>query len=160
MRSRRQSERFEGLPQIALTGGLTLVEASTRGSRRRGLAHLDALPADQGLLIPRCRAVHTVGMRFALDLIWLGRYGEILRVDRDIPALRMRACPRARAVVETLAGEVDGFVSGLTAADRPLAAQFRAPPRPWIRSRSSGGFSMIWENRTTVTVSSIVTLRP
>jgi len=39
--------------------------------------------------------------------------------------------------------------------------QLRAPPRPWMRSRMwSGGCSMICEKRTTVTVSSIDTLRP
>ncbi len=43
---------------------------------------------------------------------------------------------------------------------RPSGRQFRAPPSPWMRSRSSGGFSMICEKRTTVTVSSIATLRP
>src|SRR5207248_9865472 len=32
--------------------------------------------------------------------------------------------------------------------------QLRAPPRPLMRSRNSGGFSMICEKRTTVTVSS------
>src|SRR5665213_3792178 len=44
---------------------------------------------------------------------------------------------------------------------RSAHAQFRAPPSPWMRSRIwSGGFSMICEKRTTVTVSSIETLRP
>jgi len=33
------------------------------------------------LLIPRCRSVHTFGMRFALDLFWLDEWGRVLRVD-------------------------------------------------------------------------------
>lgn len=104
-------ERFTGLPRHDLQGGLTLVEASTRKARRRGLAGLDSLPAEHALLIPRCPAIHTFGMRIALDLIWLGKGDAVVRVDRNVPPNRMRACPRARSVVETLAGQADAFLS-------------------------------------------------
>jgi len=104
-------ERFAGLPQRSLPGGLTVVEANTGKSRRKGLAKLDSLPGDYGLLIPRCPSVHTFGMRFALDLIWLGKGGVVVRVDRDVPPRRMRICTRARSVVETAAGEADAFLS-------------------------------------------------
>ena len=70
------SERFAGLPRRALPGGLTVVQASTGKARRRGLARLDALPPDHALAIPWCPAVHTFGMRFSLDLIWLARDGS------------------------------------------------------------------------------------
>ncbi len=42
----------------------------------------------------------------------------------------------------------------------PGRRQFCAPPRPCIRLRISGGFSTIFEKRTTVTTSSVATLRP
>ena len=47
-------------------------------------------------------------------------------------------------------------------AGRPIAAasQFWAPPMPCMRSVIVGGFSMICEKRTTVTVSSSVTSLP
>lgn len=106
-------ERFTGLPRRELAGGLTLVEASTGRARRRGLSGLDSLPADHALLIPRCPAVHTFAMRFPLDLIWLGKGDRVLRVDRDVARGRMRACLRARSVVETAAGAADGFVAAL-----------------------------------------------
>jgi uncharacterized membrane protein (UPF0127 family) len=105
------AERFDGLPRRSLTHGLTVVEARTSRSRRRGLARLDALPPDHALLIPRCPAVHTFGMRFALDLIWLGKGERVVRVDRNVPTKRMRACLRARAVIETMAGQADAFLS-------------------------------------------------
>ena len=81
------------------------------GERRRGLGGLDDLPAEHALRL-RARAVHTFTMRFALDLIWLGRDGAIVRVDRDVPPRRHRACVRARAVIETRAA----------AANRNIAA--------------------------------------
>lgn len=104
--------RFERLPQRTLPGGLTLIEASTRRSRRRGLGGLDALPPDQGLEIAT-QSVHTVTMRFALDLIWRARDGSVLRVDRDVPRWRIRSCPRAGTVIETAAGAADAFTDAL-----------------------------------------------
>jgi uncharacterized membrane protein (UPF0127 family) len=57
-------------------------------------------PRAEALLIPRCRSVHTVGMRFALDLVWLDARGGVVRVDRAVAPWRMRACRRACAVLE------------------------------------------------------------
>ncbi len=110
MPSTDHTERFAGLPRRTLAGDVTLVEASTGKARRRGLSRLDSLPPDHGLRI-RTVSVHTFGMRFALDLIWLDKHGAVVRVDRDVPPGRMRACFRARSVVETLAGQADAFLS-------------------------------------------------
>jgi uncharacterized membrane protein (UPF0127 family) len=107
----RQIERFDGLPRRELPGGLVVIEAETRRSRNLGLARLDELPADWGLHIPKCPAVHTFTMRFALDLLWLGRDGRVVRVDRDVAPARMRGCIRARSVVEVNAGRADAFVA-------------------------------------------------
>ncbi len=102
-------KRFAGLPTERLGNGLVVVEAKSHRARRRGLARLDSLPADHALRIPRCPAVHTFGMRFALDLIWLDKHGRVVRVDRNVPPRRMRMCLRARSVIETLAGGADAF---------------------------------------------------
>lgn len=88
-----------------------VIEAETRRSRRRGLARLDSLAADHALHIPETPSVHTFGMRFDLDLIWLRRDGSIARVDRGVGPWRMRLCLRARSVVETRAGQADAFVA-------------------------------------------------
>jgi uncharacterized membrane protein (UPF0127 family) len=103
-------DRFEGLPAHAL-GEHRVVVAATRPSRMRGLAKLDALPERTALHIPRCRSVHTFTMRFPLDLIWLDREGKVVRVDRDVPARRMKGCRQARSVVECDAGAADGFLA-------------------------------------------------
>lgn len=110
MPSTDHTERFADLPHRTLAGGVVLVEARTSKARRRGLSRLDSLPPDHALRI-RTTSVHTFGMRFGLDLIWLDRQGAVVRVDRDVPPNRMRACWRARAVVETLAGQADAFLS-------------------------------------------------
>ena len=67
--------------------------------RLLGLA-LRRRPPTHALLLPRCRSVHTFGMRFPLDLIWLDRDGRVLRVDEAVPPWRVRSCRGAAAVLE------------------------------------------------------------
>jgi len=107
--------RLEPLPARELPGGLTLVRAATPLARLRGLAGLRAIDARVGLELPRTRSVHTVGMRFALDLIWLGADGGVVRVDRAVPPGRLRSCRAARSVVEVAAGRADDFLAALSA---------------------------------------------
>ncbi|MGH2858122.1 MAG: DUF192 domain-containing protein [Solirubrobacteraceae bacterium] len=106
-------DRFRGLPQRGLAGGLVVIEARTHRSRRRGLSRLDALPERHALHIPGTPSVHTFGMRFALDLVWLARDGAVVRVDHAVAPRRLRTCLRARSVVETRAGEGDAFHAAL-----------------------------------------------
>ena len=112
--------RLAALPARDLAGGLRVHDARGVRARGRGLGGLPALPANRALRIPRCRAVHTFTMRFPLDLIWLGPDGAVVRVDRDVPPRRHRACVRARAVVETRAGCADRFLAAGVAGYTPL----------------------------------------
>jgi uncharacterized protein len=77
--------------------------AAGRRSRLLGLAGL-RVPLDVALLLTPCRSVHTCGMRFPLDLVWLGPGGVVLRVDRAVRPWRVRSCRGACAVVEGAAG--------------------------------------------------------
>jgi uncharacterized protein len=97
-------------------GDLSIAEAETRRARRRGLARLDDLPEDWGLRIPRCRSVHTFGMRFELDLIFLGLAGEVVRVDREVGPRRLATCLAARSVLEVRAGAAERFTDALRAS--------------------------------------------
>jgi uncharacterized membrane protein (UPF0127 family) len=78
---------------------LPIIVADTPVARLRGLLGHRA-PPPFALRLERCRCVHTFGMRFAVDLHWLGADGATLRVDRAVAPGRVRACRRARAVVE------------------------------------------------------------
>ena len=103
--------RFASLPTRPLAGGRFLYVAATRVARARGLAGLPELDPRAGLLLPRCRSVHTFGMRFALDLVWLDGADAVARVDRGVSPRRVRACRHARSVVEVAAGRADAFVA-------------------------------------------------
>jgi uncharacterized membrane protein (UPF0127 family) len=78
----------------------------------RGLGRLIGLAfrADfaDALHLPRCRSVHTFGMRFALDLVWLDAAGKVVRIDRGVPPCRVRSCRAARSVLEMRASSGQG----------------------------------------------------
>ncbi len=101
--------RLSRLPARALPGGLVVHEARGPLARLRGLARLPDLPLDRALHLPRTRSVHTVGMRFAVDLVWLDAAGRVVRVDRDVAPRRHAACRAARSVVEVRAGAAERF---------------------------------------------------
>jgi len=109
--------RLAALERRPLPGGLTLLVAGDRRARRRGLARLDrgALPDGYALAFERCRSVHTIGMRFALDLVWIDGDGVVVRIDRDVGPRRVRTCLRARGVIEAAAGEGEPFAAALAA---------------------------------------------
>lgn len=92
-------ERLRRLPRTTVLGRDVAV---ARGPRARllGLARLDRDDARPGLLIPRCAAVHTFGMRFPLDLVFLDRDGRPLSARRAVPPRRFAADRRAAAVLE------------------------------------------------------------
>jgi uncharacterized membrane protein (UPF0127 family) len=103
--------RLAALPGRTLGDGLRVAHATGWNARRRGLAGLADIDPREGLHIEPTRSVHTIGMRFALDLVWLGTDGTVVRVDRDVPPRRMRTCVRARSVVEVAAGRADAFLA-------------------------------------------------
>ena len=69
-------------------------------ARLFGLALLDLEAAGPGLLIPRCAAVHTFGMRFALDVYFLGSGDEVLAIRRAVPPRRFVSHRGAASVLE------------------------------------------------------------
>ena len=103
-------ERFTGLP-VTAHGRLLVIEARTHRSRRRGLSRLAALPAEHALHFPQTPSVHTFGMRFPLDLIWLDGAGTVVRVDRQVAPRRLRLCPSGRSVIECNGGHADAFLA-------------------------------------------------
>ena len=57
--------------------------------RLRGLLGRDGLEPGHGLLISECGSVHTVGMRFTIDVIFMRRDGTVTRVYRDLEPTRI-----------------------------------------------------------------------
>jgi CubicO group peptidase (beta-lactamase class C family) len=122
-----------------LVNGIIATVADTFPKRAKGLLGRTGLPPRTGLLIPKCNAIHTIGMRFPIDAEFLDRHGRTVRVVRDIPPGRLCVWGgyRARQVLETQAACVrarerarqlvaDGIYAGILAADAdggPLIAE-------------------------------------
>jgi uncharacterized membrane protein (UPF0127 family) len=96
-------------------------EVADRGAtRRRGLLGRTELREGEGLWIVPCESVHTIGMRFAIDLVYLDRSRRVKKVRSRVPAWRMSACLLAHSVLELPAGTIERTET--TAGDQILLA--------------------------------------
>lgn len=82
--------------------------AATRQSRRRGLLGRQGLAEAAAMLLAPCAAVHTVGMRFAIDVVFVDRQGYAVKVVRGLRPWRIALASGARAVIEMPAGSLGG----------------------------------------------------
>jgi uncharacterized membrane protein (UPF0127 family) len=114
---RRHTLRFETArgPQA-----LDILIAATARERMRGLLGRAPLQAFEAMLLRSCRLIHTVGMGYPLDLVYLRRDGTVLKVTAALPARRIDGHWRAHSVLEMAAGMAARC--GIRAGERlPLA---------------------------------------
>jgi uncharacterized membrane protein (UPF0127 family) len=76
--------------------------ARTGRDRRRGLLGRDGI--DGALVLRPCRHVHTIGMRFSIDVAFCDREGTVLRVCSLRPWRLAPVVFRARFVIEAESG--------------------------------------------------------
>ena len=101
--------------------------AETSAERLRGLLGRDRL--EGALLLPRCRSVHTLGMRFAIDVAFLGRRGRVVALVAPMRRWRVgRTRFRASSVLEAEAGQFDRW--GLAVGDVLEVTEAAAPAAP------------------------------
>jgi len=75
--------------------------------RTGGLLKRPKLNKNQGLLINKCNSIHTFGMKYALDIIYLDRHYRIIKLIENIKPRRMSMCLRAKHTLEMLSGEIN-----------------------------------------------------
>ena len=80
----------------------SLEVADSRPARRRGLLGRDGI--EGALLLVPARSVHTIGMRFPIDVAWLDADLRVLRTARVDRHRLTRPVARARSVLEAQAG--------------------------------------------------------
>jgi hypothetical protein len=80
-------------------------QASTPWKRMVGLLGRDTLPPGHALHLSPCGSIHTCGMRFSLDVVFLDGAGTVCRVFRDVRPLRVCSGGRgARSALEMAHG--------------------------------------------------------
>lgn len=87
--------------------------ADTSRKRRVGLLKHERLDPGQGLWIAPCEAIHTFGMRFPIDVIFLDRGRKVLKVRKDMGPRRMAVCLWAHSVLELPVGAIAGTATEL-----------------------------------------------
>jgi hypothetical protein len=118
----------QGAPAPALinerTAGLlaSAVElAVTSETRRRGLLGRDSLDPSVALIIAPCQAIHTVSMRFAIDVVFVDRGGRVLKIIHQLQPWRIAGSLRAYAVIEMTSGSLRR--SGVAVGDQLRVVQ-------------------------------------
>lgn len=98
--------------------------------RARGLIGRSAWPPGDALLLRPCVAIHTFGMRFMIDVVFLDAHNRVVQVVRRLKPWRVAwGGPRAAAALEFAAGWMAPEVLALgdTITWAPASAEVRPP---------------------------------
>jgi uncharacterized protein len=79
--------------------------AHTTFARMRGLLGRSELPRGEGMLIRPAPSIQTFFMRFPIDVVFLHRDGDVLKVCEDVRPWRAAAARRAHSTLELPSGE-------------------------------------------------------
>jgi uncharacterized membrane protein (UPF0127 family) len=78
--------------------------ADTSTTRKTGLLKHERLDPGEGLWIKPCEGVHTVGMKFPIDVLFLDKKRKVVKIRAAMPRWRMAACLWAHSVLELPSG--------------------------------------------------------
>jgi len=81
--------------------------ADTSAKRRTGLLKHTSLEPGEGLWIAPCEGVHTFGMKFPIDVVFLNKKKKILKVRPNMVRGRMALSLLAHSVLELPAGTLE-----------------------------------------------------
>lgn len=99
----RQGALYKGdtcvVPHVAYT--------TNAWERLRGLLGRPRLQAGEGLLIDPCGSVHTIGMTYPLDLVFLDAEFRVLKQVKKLGPLNWASCRHARATLELAPGSLE-----------------------------------------------------
>ena len=78
--------------------------AVTSEDRRKGLLGRDGLPPGHALVIAPTNLVHTFAMRFSIDILFVRRDGQVVKVSPAVPKRRIVGAWGGFAVIEMASG--------------------------------------------------------
>lgn len=84
----------------------TIDIAANSAKRRKGLLGCRELPPGHGLWIVPCEAIHTCGMKFPIDVVYLSRKKIVCKFRSEMMPWRLSACLLAHSVLELPAGTI------------------------------------------------------
>jgi uncharacterized protein len=81
--------------------------ADTAAKRRTGLLKHERLEPGQGMWIVPCEAVHSFGMKFPFDVIYLDRKKRVRKTRAAMVPRRLSGCWLAHSVLELPVGAIE-----------------------------------------------------
>ena len=84
----------------------SVLSAFDSKARRAGLLGYDSLPDSHAMVIAPTNAVHTWFMRFAIDLAFVSKTGQVVKTYHSVKPWRVAGAFRAYAVIELPAGSL------------------------------------------------------
>ena len=110
-----------------LSGGRVLASVEiAHGARERARGLLGRDHLDGALLLRPAKGVHTVGMRFPIDVIYLDRGSVVIDIVTMRPHRVGRPRLRAAAIIEAAAGSVDRW--GVAVGDELVVTDTTGAP--------------------------------
>jgi len=97
--------RARSVPPGAAARGLTVMRADSFKARLLGLLALPRLGPGQALALMPCASVHTLFMRYPIDVVYLDAGHRVIKIVPALAPWRFSACLPARATLELAAGE-------------------------------------------------------
>lgn len=85
---------------------LQVCVCETRFERGRGLLFRPRPDEETAFLLPHCRAVHTVGMHYRIDVVFCDSQGRIVSIRENLAPCRIAAERHACHAWEMTAGTV------------------------------------------------------
>ena len=103
---KKQTMYIKGAPASAPF--LEILIADSFLTRFAGLMFRKKMPVATGLLLAPCNSVHMCFMQFAIDVVYLDKEYNIIKVVNNLkPWIGISLCSNAWAVVEMNAGEAE-----------------------------------------------------
>ena len=84
----------------------TIIPAFESASRRKGLLGRDSLADGAAMIIAPSNAIHTFGMRFPIDVVFVRRNGAVVKIRERVMPWRASMSHLAYAVIELPAGTI------------------------------------------------------
>lgn len=80
-------------PQRGTSLGEAIEVADTAVRRVKGLLGRECLEDGQGLLFKQCSSLHTLFMRFPIDIVFMDKKGKVLKTAKAVKPFKLVAAP-------------------------------------------------------------------
>ncbi|MCG7983458.1 MAG: DUF192 domain-containing protein [Candidatus Thiodiazotropha lotti] len=81
--------------------------ANTFYTQLRGLLARKKLVSMEGLLLPGCSSIHTIGMHYALDIVFMDGKGRVIKTQACVKPFRAAVAKGASYTLELANGMID-----------------------------------------------------